>query len=91
MTEGIPNATFRELLGRVQRATLDAYAHQELPMAKLVEALRPRRDPSYTPLVQIVFNLEHFPEPPARAAELAIEDFGFDPGVAPMELLVVGE
>ena len=48
---------FDELLQRVHRTVLEAYAHHELPFEALVEALRPRRDPSRTPLFQIAFDM----------------------------------
>src|SRR5215213_3830210 len=45
--------TFRELLQRVRGAALRTFSHQELPFGKLVEAVRPERDPSRAPLVQV--------------------------------------
>ena len=80
--------TFRTLLTRVRDAAREAYAHQDVPFAKVVEALRPGRDTSYMPVVQVVFNLEHFPDPPSHAGRLAVAEFDFDAGAAPMELLV---
>ncbi|WP_437972165.1 amino acid adenylation domain-containing protein [Sorangium sp. So ce260] len=54
--------SFAELLRRVRGVCLDAYAHDRLPFERLVQELQPVRDPSYSPLVQIVFA----PQPPAE-------------------------
>ncbi|MDQ2957932.1 MAG: amino acid adenylation domain-containing protein, partial [Actinomycetota bacterium] len=45
--------TFGQLLDQVREVTVSAYAHQELPFARLVEALRVERDPGRTPVFQV--------------------------------------
>lgn len=51
------NPSFRALVGRVREVCLEAYAHQDPPFERLLEALQPRRDPSRTPLFQVFFNM----------------------------------
>jgi len=47
--------TFRELLKRLKDTLVGAYAHQDLPFQKLVEELKPERNWSVQPLVQVAF------------------------------------
>jgi amino acid adenylation domain-containing protein len=49
------NPTFRELVYRVRRASLEAYDHAELPFEKLVEELGPERSWDRNPLVSVLF------------------------------------
>ncbi|HEX8766963.1 MAG TPA: amino acid adenylation domain-containing protein, partial [Jatrophihabitans sp.] len=53
-----PGASLGELASSVHAATARALAHQELPFARIVELLRPERDPARLPLVQVMFAME---------------------------------
>jgi amino acid adenylation domain-containing protein len=68
----------RELVARVRATALGAYAHQDLPFGQLVEALRPQRDLSYIPFIQVIFLLLDPPAVAPLAAPLAAEPYWVD-------------
>ena len=70
------NPTFRQMLARVRDVALDAYAHQDIPFEKLLEELRPQRDPSRTPLFQVFFNMLNVDRNLPRFRGLSVEPMG---------------
>lgn len=59
------NPTFRELMGRVDVAVEDVHRHQEIPFGKLVEELKPAREPGANPVYQVEFTLLTYEHAPA--------------------------
>ena len=47
---------FAALVGAVRESASGAFGHGDMPFAKIVELVRPTRDPSRPPLVQVVIN-----------------------------------
>jgi amino acid adenylation domain-containing protein len=50
--------SFSQLLTRTRATTIAAFAHQEFPFAQLVERLQPQRDPSRSPVFQVMLVLQ---------------------------------
>ena len=85
------NPSFRELLRRIRRVCLDAYAHQDLPFEKIVSALQLERDPSRMPFYQVSFNLQNVPMPSVELSSLTITPIEVDTKLAKSDLAFVLE
>ncbi len=73
MRTDIPgNPSFRELVNRGRDFALDAYAHQDVPFERVVEALRPERSLARHPLFQVMFVLQSTPECEVSLPGLAV-------------------
>ncbi|WP_340615913.1 amino acid adenylation domain-containing protein [Xenorhabdus entomophaga] len=56
------NPTISELLAQIRSHALKAYAHQDLPFEQLVEALKPPRSLSHSPIFQVMLSVDNTPE-----------------------------
>ncbi len=83
--------TFSECVQRVRELALDAYANQDFPFEKLVEELRLPRDPSYGPLVQVLFNVANAPVGDVNLHGLTWVPFEVDAGTAQFDLSLTVE
>ncbi|HEY6802398.1 MAG TPA: non-ribosomal peptide synthase/polyketide synthase [Pyrinomonadaceae bacterium] len=83
--EGDP--TFIDFLRHVREVCLEAFAHQELPFDRLVQELQPDRDPSRSPLFQVLFQLQTIPASSLLdVSELSIKGFSGEAASAKFDL-----
>jgi amino acid adenylation domain-containing protein len=82
------NPTFKELLSRVRRVTLDAYTHQDVPFEKLVETLNPERSNGLTPLFQVKLILQNTPMSGLELPGLTLTPVTSDIGRTKFDLLL---
>ncbi|HVR95062.1 MAG TPA: amino acid adenylation domain-containing protein [Thermoanaerobaculia bacterium] len=80
--------TFRQFLGRVREASLEAFRHQDLPFEKLVEELRPERSLSHTPLFQVMFAVQNVPVGPLDLEGLTLTPLPLTHGISKFDLLL---
>ena len=62
--------SFTELLARIRASALGAFAHQDIPIERIMENLRVSRDLSRTPLFQIMFAFQNMPDGLGSSAEI---------------------
>lgn len=53
--------SFKEVIRRVSQSAVAAFSHQDVPFEKLVELVRPDRNMSHAPLVQVMCVLQNMP------------------------------
>lgn len=78
--------TFRDIVQRVRRTSTEAYAHQDIPFEKIVEDLRPVRDLSWTPVLQVMFIFQNTPHSSLELLGLEVESIEIDNGTAKFDL-----
>jgi acyl carrier protein len=82
------NPTVREIMRRVAGATRDALDHEQVPFAKVVEALQTERTLSYNPVFQVWFVLQTGPGRDERRSfpGLEVEPYPIDSDVTRHDL-----
>lgn len=65
--------SFRELLAATRETALDAYAHEDVPFEKIVEALRLERDTSREALFQVMLVLQNAPKTTLKLKGLDVD------------------
>ncbi|MBK9111629.1 MAG: amino acid adenylation domain-containing protein [Nitrospira sp.] len=80
------NPTFRQLLERVREVVLGGQEHQELPFEELVDALKPARALSHSPLFQVLFALQTTLAEAVRLPGLHVEITEVDAAAAKFDL-----
>ena len=81
-TEVSGDLSFRELLQRVKRVCLGAFANQDVPFERLVEELQPERSVSQQVLFQVMFQLHSAPRDLPQLTGLTWEWFVRESGEA---------
>ena len=83
-TAGDP--TFRDLVARARDASLDAYAHQDVPFERLVEALNPARSLAFHPLFQTMLAWQNTPGAGVELPGLTVAEQKLGTGTAKFDL-----
>lgn len=83
------NPRFVDFLAQTREHTLGGQNHQALPFEKLVEVLQPIRDPSHSPLFQVMFVLQNTPATELRLPGLTASQVGIDTHTAQYDLTLL--
>jgi amino acid adenylation domain-containing protein len=82
------NPTFRELLGRVHKIAMEAYAYQDLPLEKMAETVRQERTLSHSPVFQVMFALQNESGLALTLPGLTVQHLEVDNGTAKFDMIL---
>lgn len=83
--------TFLDLLARVREASLNAYAHQDVPLQRIVQEFSALRDAGRPPLFQVMFVLQNHTREKLGLADLRLERVPVESTTSKFELTLVLE
>lgn len=83
--------SFQALLTQVKQTCLEAYAHQDLPFEKLVEALNPERSLSHNPLFQVMFVFQNAPKEQLNLSDITLDWLDVDTATTKFDLTLIME
>jgi amino acid adenylation domain-containing protein len=79
--------SFEELVTRVRRTALDAYANQDAPFDRIVEELAPRREVNRDPLFDVMFTFQNVPRGGgSQLQDARLQPLPFDEWIAKRDL-----
>jgi amino acid adenylation domain-containing protein/non-ribosomal peptide synthase protein (TIGR01720 family) len=81
-----PSASFLSLVKDVRKTAFEAYAHQDLPFEKIVDAVDPARDTSYSPLFQVMFTMQNNPQKEVQTADVTLEALEIENNISKFDL-----
>lgn len=73
-----PELTWRELLSRVKKATMEAFSHQDIPFEKLVQELQLERSQGFSPVFQVMFSLQNAQSDAYQVLSLQFDHYELD-------------
>ncbi|MEJ2633925.1 MAG: amino acid adenylation domain-containing protein [Calditrichia bacterium] len=82
------NPTFRQLLQRTRKITMEAHENQDVQFEKLVDLLVTSRDMSHTPLFQVMLSYDKFPFDVIDLEGLEFRPFQVTTGTSKFDLLL---
>jgi amino acid adenylation domain-containing protein len=80
--------TFRQFLAGVRETVLDAFAHQDVPFERVVDALQPERDTSRNALFDVMVVLQNTPNEATGLEGLDTEGVALPVLTAPFDLTI---
>ncbi len=77
---------FEQFLRQIRQTTLEAFAHQDVPFEKVVEAVQPDRSGSQSPLIQTLFVMQNTPREAIQAPDMTLSYKEVETGTVKFDL-----